>query len=429
MPGFFRPVGDLTLKWTWQLFGSQPFYFFLGNALLHGINSWLLFLVCRRLFADRRRALWFACIASVIFFTYHSHGEAILWAIGRGISLATSFALLGMLLFLSRIHEGVKVFLVCVCYFLALACYESVVLLPVILWLLSKTIPVHRNFRKWWIALGITLLGNVVLRETYSGGVWMGYKGSIVWKDGGAYLSDTLKIILRVFTPAFNMPMFFAAAGCLLILAVSSLIFLHRKTLVAEAASRNVLRLALGGLLCAVLVAMVFSISTRTTEGDRLLYFPACFFAMLISLLATQFKVSPARWLVVSTIVVVQIGFLIQTRNNWMRASAYAKQIIEKISDAKARPLYIVNLPEEFKGAYIFRNCLPEALTFYGVNAGDVHIMNRLGFVDAQQKNGVIIPEEKGSDIFIWPGTRIEATNIPPESVLFWDKETLRSLR
>jgi hypothetical protein len=257
----------------------------------------------------------------------------------------------------------------------------------------------------------------------------MGYKGSIVWKDGGAYLSDTLKIILRVFTPAFNMPMFFAAAGCLLILAVSSLIFLHRKTLVAEAASRNVLRLALGGLLCAVLVAMVFSISTRTTEGDRLLYFPACFFAMLISLLATQFKVSPARWLVVSTIVVVQIGFLIQTRNNWMRASAYAKQIIEKISDAKARPLYIVNLPEEFKGAYIFRNCLPEALTFYGVNAGDVHIMNRLGFVDAQQKNGVIIPEEKGSDIFIWPGTRIEATNIPPESVLFWDKETLRSLR
>lgn len=446
VPGFFRPVGDLTLKWTWKIAGWQPFYFFLGNALLHAINSWLLFLLCRRLYADRQKAFWFAGAASVIFFSYHSHGEAILWAIGRGISLATFFALCSMVVFLSRIRETWKMLAVCLCYFLALASYESVALLPVILWLLPGATRDNRDFRKWWIALGITLLVSVGLREIYSGGVWMAYRGSIFWKEPVAYVSDTIKIILRVFMPAFNAPMLFAVLSSLVVAGVSASIFLLRKKIFAKADSGNVLRLALGGLLCSVAVAMVFSISTRTSEGDRLLYFPACFFAMLTSLLLMQFETRSVRWLAVLAVVAVQIVFLIQTRNHWMRASSYASQIIQKISESKSRPLYIVNLPEEFKGAYIFRNCLPQALSFYGINAAGVRIVNKLGYVDAQYKEGAIFPEETGGNIFIWPNTSIihrgdtvlsvangratpEMTHAPLGSVLFWDKETLRALR
>jgi hypothetical protein len=446
VPGFFRPVGDLTLKWTWQLFGFQPFYFFLGNALLHSVNSWMLFLVCRRIYVDRENALWFACIASAIFFSYHSHGEAILWSIGRGISLATFFALLAMAIFVSRIHEGWKVLLVSLCYFIALACYESAALLPVVLWFISRSRPVERSFRKWWVALSIALLASVILREIYSGGVWMAYKGSIFWKDAASYVSDTVKIILRVFTPSFNKPLLFATVGSVVIGAVALFIFLRRKKMLADAASRNMLMVALGGLLCSLPVAMVFSISTRTTEGDRLLYFPACFFAMLIALLLMQFRALTARWLVFLGIIVIQITFLLQTRNNWMRASAYAKQVIKKISAEKSGPLYIINMPEEIKGAYIFRNCLLEALPFYGVDAHDVHVVNRIGYVEAQQKEGPIVPEGNKDSILIWPQTAIihrgdsviaikgSRTAIAPRdaslrSILFWNKEELRSLR
>jgi hypothetical protein len=446
VPGFFRPAGDITLKWTWQLVGWQPFYFFLGNALLHAINSWLLFLLCRRLYADRQQAFWFAGIASVIFFSYHSHGEAILWAIGRGISLATFFALSGMVIFLTRIREAWKILAACVCYFLGLASYESVALLPAILWLLSKTSRGNQNFRKWWMALGITLLVNVVLREIYSGGVWMAYRGSIFWKDPIAYVSDTIKIILRVFMPAFNRPILFAALSSLVVAGVAALIFLRRKKILADPGSRNVLRLALGGLVCSIAVAMVFSISTRTSEGDRLLYFPACFFAMLVALLLMQLETRNARWLIGLGIIVAQVVFLVQTRNNWIRASSYARQIVQKISESRSRPLYIVNLPEEFRGAYIFRNCLPEALSFYGVNADGVKIVNKLGYVDARYSNGRILPQETGRNIFIPPNTSVihrgdtalsvangraapEMVNVSLRSILYWDKETLRSLR
>jgi hypothetical protein len=444
VPGFFRPVGDLTLKWTWLLFGWQPFYFFLGNALLHAINSWLIFLICRSLYADRKQAIWFACAASVIFFTYHSHGEAIFWAIGRGISLAAFFALLGMVVFLSRMREGWKLLVVCVCYFIALACYESVALLPLILWMLSRIAEV--SFQKWWIPMGITLVGNVVLREIFSGGVWMAYRGSIFWKDAGAYVSDTIKIMLRVFMPAFNMPILFATLGIIVVAAVALFIFFWYRKIFTDADARKIFMLATGGLVCAVLVAMVFSISTRTTEGDRLLYFPACFFAMLIALLVVHLKSGAAKLLVVSAIVAVQAVFLFQTRNNWIQASAYARLIIQKIADSKERPLYIINLPEDFKGAYIFRNCLPQALEFYNVNAEQVKIVNRLRYTDAEFSKGIIVPREINNSIFIAPNTSVihrgdsvlsigngravpEGTNVTLKSILFWDKEALRSLR
>jgi hypothetical protein len=163
-------------------------------------------------------------------------------------------------------------------------------------------------------------------------------------------------------------------------------------------------------------------------------------------LLVVHLKSGAAKLLVVSAIVAVQAVFLFQTRNNWIQASAYARLIIQKIADSKERPLYIINLPEDFKGAYIFRNCLPQALEFYNVNAEQVKIVNRLRYTDAEFSKGIIVPREINNSIFIAPNTSVihrgdsvlsigngravpEGTNVTLKSILFWDKEALRSLR
>src|SRR5687768_18386173 len=52
LPSFFRPVGDLTLKWTYQLAGWDPFYFYLVNILLHAVNSFLVYLFCMKWFEN-----------------------------------------------------------------------------------------------------------------------------------------------------------------------------------------------------------------------------------------------------------------------------------------------------------------------------------------------------------------------------------------
>ncbi len=130
---FFRPVGDLTLLWTYTLAGWDPFYFYLVNILLHAANSFLLYLFCLKWYGKENRYILFAVGAGLLFLTYPSHLEAILWAIGRGISLAVFFALLAMISVVSNLKPALKIALASVFYFLALACYESVLLLPLIL--------------------------------------------------------------------------------------------------------------------------------------------------------------------------------------------------------------------------------------------------------------------------------------------------------
>src|SRR4051794_27784994 len=62
LPSFFRPVGDLTLKWTYQLAGWDPFYFYLVNILLHAVNSFLVYAFCMKWFAIEKRVTWYAVI-------------------------------------------------------------------------------------------------------------------------------------------------------------------------------------------------------------------------------------------------------------------------------------------------------------------------------------------------------------------------------
>src|SRR5688500_5031749 len=105
---FFRPVGDLTLKWNYILTGWDPFYFYVTNILLHAFNSFLIYWFCIKWFAGEHRASVVSVAAGLIFLTYPSHSEAILWAIGRGISLAVTFSLLAMICFVSHLRAGLK---------------------------------------------------------------------------------------------------------------------------------------------------------------------------------------------------------------------------------------------------------------------------------------------------------------------------------
>ena len=445
VPGFFRPVGDLTLKWTWQLFGAQPFYFYLTNALIHAVNAWLLFIVCRKIYPQAEHAFVFALMASLTFFFYHSHGEAILWTIGRGVLLAVFFALAAIVAFLSQMRFPWKCLLVCVLYFIGLAAYESIFLLPVVLWLVSKNNRYPVRFGKWAIALGVTLAIHLVLRQMYTGDMMQTYSGTVLGKGVLQFMLDGVKIIFRVFVPAFNRPALFAGTASAVVAIVLLIGWRSRKTVFYNAAMRRVLIMGTGGLICAIAVAMIFSVSTRTAEGDRLLYFPACFFSIIIALLLMQVSNSSARAALLIVLTLVQGYFLVTTRNYWIRASEYSEQIVNEVKRTKERPLYIVNLPADYRGGYIFRNCFHEALSAFGVNSKNVVVINSLGYVDATSKDGVIVPEKKDGQIFIWPsttifhrsgivnsikneGNEIKVNDVPLSAVFYWDKTGLRHL-
>jgi len=83
----------------------------------------------------------------------------------------------------------------------------------------------------------------------------------------------------------------------------------------------------------------------------------------------------------------------------------------------------LVNAPDEWEGAYIFRNNWKEGLTINGVDSNKVvvaHFLTRLEYLPV---NGRIEPVQMGNSIFIYPATRIEKdSSCGEERVYYWDK-------
>ncbi|HUQ64594.1 MAG TPA: hypothetical protein VM101_00465 [Flavitalea sp.] len=439
MPSFFRPVGDLTLKWTYQLAGWEPFYFYLVNILLHAVNSFLVYVLCIKLCGQENRAGLTSIIAGLIFLTYPSHSEAIFWAIGRGISLAVFFCLLTLIFFISRITVGGKYILVSLFYSLALASYESSLLLPFVLFTLAGG-----NSRKhniiWSLVLMATLFFHLYLRYHFTGGIWQAYNQVIFANDIIQYLSSFIKIILRLFIPPVNHPLLFSICGTGAFVVMGFILYRNRKEIESDNALPRIILFTIMGLAASILVSISFGMSTRTSEGDRLMYLPSVFYSIMIAILMVRL-VRLARTIIIlcALLLMFQVGFLLMIQNNWIQASEHARKVIGSIGAHKERPLYIINVPSDENGAFVFRNCLPQALLHYNIDTTGVKILNVIQSAEIEKKKDLIVPEKQGKNVFIWPITLIEMNgdkvnsvngytikmNTPLKSFLYWNKEDL----
>jgi hypothetical protein len=237
----------------------------------------------------------------------------------------------------------------------------------------------------------------------------------------------------------------FSLFGAAVLVLLSILYTINRKKIKADKIFIGITSIALTGMLVTILVAISFGLSTRTSEGDRLLYFPSVFYSILMAVVIV--RLSPSLFAAIIFFILLsgfQVYFLSLNQNNWIRASEYSNKIIRGISSQSLRPIYIVNLPMDYKGAFVFRNCLEEALLNNNIDTTGIKIVNVLESAKADQKGSLIVPEEKDGNIFIWPEVSISAINdstyevkdnnrrqsvTKDDPVLFWDKEDLRLLR
>ena len=145
-----------------------------------------------------------------------------------------------------------------------------------------------------------------------------------------------------------------------------------------------------------------------------------------------------------AVLIAGQVYFLTATGKNWVQASAYAGEIINTIKQHAIRPLFLVNLPSDYRGAYIFRNCLREALLHYNVDSSGIVIVNYLRGDNSY--TGEIIPKRQNDLYYIWPQTniqldgdtvkylrsgrdRIPSPRLTAENILYWNNRRLLPLK
>jgi hypothetical protein len=102
--GFLRPLSDFSIYLDYLIWKNNAFGFHLTSVVIHITTSFLLFLFAGKIlkyFIDeegiKKMAFWIA----LLFLIYPFHNETIVWIVGRGILLATTFAILSSLLYVN----------------------------------------------------------------------------------------------------------------------------------------------------------------------------------------------------------------------------------------------------------------------------------------------------------------------------------------
>jgi Zn-dependent protease with chaperone function len=190
--------------------------------------------------------------------------------------------------------------------------------------------------------------------------------------------------------------------------------------------TRTFLLVHLFCLFIAMIVPAVAAVSTRTSESDRFLHLPSYFLCLLAAfVLVHLLQRSTAQFMVILLLITYQVIYLEKNNLNWRKASMAVRQVLERIEERPAgQKVYIVNLPDEIDGAYVFRNGFKDALLMRNIDTATVVVLSRLARDQELGLPAVIQARQQDGRIFIPPTSFVDE----PAGIIYWNRKNWVSL-
>lgn len=443
---FFRPLSDASIYLDYLLWNTHALWFHISSVLIHAITCFLVYLISIEIFngtsVDKSRLRLYAFISAVLFLVYPFHNEAVVWIVGRGVLLATALSLSALLTYLKAGGRFLYLLLSAACYFIALFAYESPVLLPV-------TICIFQWIRKKEVKPSLVVLSFFGIAFLTYYFIRVHYLGSFVGADDYFGLHISLKHLVlnlcRLAERSLLPPMAdYVHAMVLAVLLFAGAVAIYLKK--SKLADRY-FPLFTFIFIVALLPVITLGIDTHDTEGERYLYFPSVFLIIAIVFwMHIVFRQLRKMLLCFFGIFLYFISFLIISNQNWHNAG----KIIQRITGNAAQfnsagNVYIIDLPDNLNGAYIFRNGFKEALLMLQkpVTTGKIIVLSRLDLHNETAQNDyasstlgysgerfVIAKYSTGSAIRI-TDTKEHKDYItkPEDKILFFSKGIFRQIK
>jgi len=119
--------------------------------------------------------------------------------------------------------------------------------------------------------------------------------------------------------------------------------------------------------MISILPMISFGISAVDTQGERMLYLPSVFFSIGIIVFLHSLIRNQIYFRVILIALFIFYGVQLHiTNKNWILAGKTSKSIVHSLkSIGNVNQLFILNLPDNIKGAYIFRHCLFQAARLF----------------------------------------------------------------
>jgi len=408
--GIFRPLIDVSFYFNYLLSGLNPSSYYLVNILIHCTASFMVYRLSQRfiLFAEKDQ-FYFALLTGFLFLIYPFHNESIVWLTGRLSSIACLCGLLILVWSLQRENRR-KYFLASVAvYLFALTGYESIILLPFIILVLTwEQIGSRKSSIRLFIGWSVITIIYIVIRLIISDELTSGYGARIYNGNGiGKYVLKFFKTTGRLLLPPMENSSLMVKVWIVIIVSIVAIHFFLMKQLKQTQITRRYVLLIIALLISMALPAS-FGISTRTSEGDRLLYFPSVFLCMILACWIFLLAKGIPRWIVVGLVSVYFLFFLQKNNERWEFASETVEKILEEAESQPTMKKIFVNIPEELEGALVFREGFNAALRLKNIDTAKIVCINYLDRLQYLEVKEDIIPERKSDQIFIYPVTLLK---------------------
>ncbi len=386
---FYRPLVSLNYYIDYRLWGLNPTLSHIVSLGWHLVCVGLVGLLCLKAFTlfpianevDEKGLVRGALLSMLVFALMPAHTEAVAWIASRADLIAAAFGLMS-LFFLGCALQSPRSWgwqgLAWLAFAAGLFTKESVALLPlmVLVWLLIF----HRERWRWALpffgVLGIYLL----LRTATVGGVGGYPEGMEVVRQPWRGIGHLGVYLLHMAFPAPLFGLGRELGSSLLFLGVG----MGASLLLAQGRLRRTgytkVYLLLGVWVILALAPVVFfKPSLWHPLNSRYTYWASVWVAIGAGLWLSSLQRSP---LTVGGLTLMALSYglgTLQTAWAWQTAGMIAHSTLQSLKTAPtSQPLILLSIPDHYRGAYIWRTSLTEALALYAPErTAPVYVLSR----------------------------------------------------
>lgn len=391
---FYRPATDLYFYIMYSIFG-------LNSGFYHGVSVFLLFICAACIFIISRNVLknsFFAFLVALAFIAMSGHYEAVIWISAIGHLAASTFALLGLALYVlwrERKHS-IFVILSIVCIAIAPFFQEFGIIAPLfvlvydLVWYRGKK--TEQYLKRWWDLLYLLIIPVYLAAKLLSGSWW----------SHGDYTYNLVKLPFNVLGNLFgyisllifgthvipyyesvrqytrtNLPLSASFALLAVLLAALFIFILWKKR-----KSNTTKIVVLSALLFVVPLLPFLGLGNITSRYSYL----SAFGLLLLVVYCLQRLYEWVRKLNVYSaygiVLILAIGFvgfhikeITRINTDWNKAGLITNNMLTDFSNAYNSPtsgdtlprintFYFINVPKTYGEAWVFPVGLKDALWF-----------------------------------------------------------------
>jgi hypothetical protein len=406
--GFFRPVGYVSLAFTWTFAGTKPALWHEPALALHIANTALIYMLVVTLGRSRLAGIF----AAALFAIHGTRPEALVWIAGRFDLLSTFFVLCGLLFFIRSQHELAAIGYVyalgsLACMVLAILSKENAYAFPFLL----VFVVISKRSLQWrriidLIPFFIVALALFAYRWSLVGGVG-GYRNAVTGKPLAltiGVLSALKALLLRIWAILF-FPVNWSREPNMILAVVMIGYILALMWFVTARVNRKEIVLPLAFVFMTALPALPLLLIGSDLGKSRLLYLPSAGFCILLATVIDGLR-GKVRWIIPGVVLVFHLAVLQHNLDSWQYVAAKAKTtsaIAEKCGGPGRQRMVVVGLPGTLRGVPFFANRFEEAVKLQR-DAQAVPVLTAM--------SGSYSSEDAGSCVLVWDGTKDELVMI-----------------